>query len=237
MRRNSVTALVMPVYDPYAQSVGRHSGALTCLIRGQRDPNAVHMVTAREIVDTEGRIPVLFRPLDRPHDDHTVTHVAICGVVAYREDVQRDRVLRDALHRIRVEREALPPEHEWFSLGPDEESKNQYVVTAGSPLTQPIPLETLRLASGRGNLSPNLQQAFALIELPETLLPWYFGLCTQWATYAEQFAPLRARVPLLPGSSGRRSSSVKTVGRLSSRPVTYTDEFGRRRIVWLPASG
>jgi hypothetical protein len=232
-----ITTLVMPVYEPYATAVGRRKDDLTCLIRGWRDPDAARMVTARTIVDREGLMPVLFRPLGREQDDHTVTHAAVCGLFAFRDEVAADRELRDALHRIRVEHDSLPPEHDWFAHGPDAESVSFYVVTAGVALPRPLPLQTLRLANQGRPLNPNLQQAFAHVELPESLFEWYAREWGHRAALIGRFVPLRTHVAADPGGAvvpKRGPGGAVGAGPKRTFAFPYTDASGHRKIAFLP---
>jgi hypothetical protein len=211
----------MPVYHFYADAVGNHPDKLIALIRGWRDPNTPPMRTARRLVDTFGLMPVLFRPLDRVDDDHTVTHVAICGLVVFRDELRDDDTLCSRIDQLRVERLALETTHEWYRSPVDRESMNFYVVSAGWRLPLPIRLTTIRHAVEDRTISDNLQQAYTFADLPESLQEWYYGRCATGAAgdaLMERFAPLRASLPLI---------------QQSRRPITYSDSRGQRRVVWL----
>src|SRR5262249_18324686 len=120
------TALVMPVYQAYARAVGQHPDRVVSLVRGWRDPRTPPMRAARRLVAAFGLVPVLFRPVDLPSDDHSVTHAAVCGLVAYRDEVRADPRLCTALDALRVERLALGPTHPWYAGPVDQESTNHY---------------------------------------------------------------------------------------------------------------
>ena len=168
MANTNIEAIVLPVYDKYLAVLCKWSQDLTTMIWGWQG-NARRMARPAHRRRRQPLVPFLFRS-----DVVTgqVTHTAISSLI-----VHKDSPAYPALARWLCERRVEIFAHSQW----DDEVTSFYAVTAGQVLANPIPFQDLTLVSESRALTPGMTRGYAMVFLPESLVPWYEKGVETWS--------------------------------------------------------
>jgi hypothetical protein len=168
MANTNIEAVVLPVYDKYLAVLCTRSQDLTTMVWGWQG-NARRMARPAHLRRRQPLVPFLFRS-DVAMGQ--VTHTAISGLIVHKVSPEYPALA----HWLRERRIEIFAHSKW-----DDEVASFYAATAGQVLANPIPFQDLTLVSEGRALAAGMTRGYAMVFLPESLVPWYEKGVETWS--------------------------------------------------------